>query len=96
MATQIEVTQDVIYELSGEKVTMPADSIVQSSSELVGRSNSRGMMKPLRLCSQGLPRLGLSYGASRQITASQLQASTRSNWWSALKVSRLSNAERLK
>lgn len=31
----IEVTQEVIYELSGAKVTIPADSIVQSSSELV-------------------------------------------------------------
>ncbi|GAA0386054.1 hypothetical protein GCM10008969_03660 [Pseudomonas veronii subsp. inensis] len=35
MASVIEVTQDVIYELSGEKVTMPADSIVQSPSELL-------------------------------------------------------------
>ena len=35
MASVIEVTQDVIYELSGEKVTIPADSIVQSPSELV-------------------------------------------------------------
>ena len=35
MASVIEVTQDVVYELSGEKVTIPADSIVQSSSELV-------------------------------------------------------------
>ena len=32
MASVIEVTQDVVYELSGEKVTIPADSIVQSSS----------------------------------------------------------------
>lgn len=35
MASVIEVTQDVIYELSGEKVIIPADSIVQSQSELV-------------------------------------------------------------
>ena len=35
MASVIEVTQDVVYELSGEKVTIPADSIVQSPSELV-------------------------------------------------------------
>ncbi|MEA9977118.1 MULTISPECIES: hypothetical protein [unclassified Pseudomonas] len=35
MATEIKVTQDVVYELSGKKVTMSADSIVQSSSELV-------------------------------------------------------------
>ena len=42
MATQIEVTQDVIYELSGEKVTMLADSIVQSSSELVGAPKLKG------------------------------------------------------
>lgn len=35
MASVIEVTQDVIYELSGEKVTMPAYSIDQSTSALV-------------------------------------------------------------
>lgn len=35
MASVIEVTQDVVYELSGEKVTIPADAIVQSLSELV-------------------------------------------------------------
>jgi hypothetical protein len=35
MASMIEVTQDVVYELSGEKVTMPADSIVHSASVLV-------------------------------------------------------------
>ena len=32
----------MIYELSGEKVTIPADSIVQSSSELVGAPNFKG------------------------------------------------------
>ena len=35
MASVIEVTQDVVYILAGEKVTIPADSIVQSPSELV-------------------------------------------------------------
>ena len=42
MASVIEVTQDVVYELSGEKVTIPADSIVQSSPELVGASRFKG------------------------------------------------------
>ncbi len=42
MASMIEVTQDVIYELSGEKVTIPADSIVQSSSELVAAPRFKG------------------------------------------------------
>ena len=42
MASVIEVTQDVIYELSGEKVTIPADSIVQSSSELVEAPRFKG------------------------------------------------------
>jgi hypothetical protein len=35
MASVIEVTQDVIYELAGEKQTMPADSIVQLAAEVV-------------------------------------------------------------
>ncbi|WP_282384495.1 MULTISPECIES: hypothetical protein [unclassified Pseudomonas] len=34
MASIIEVTQDVVYELSGERGIMPADSIVQSPSAL--------------------------------------------------------------
>ena len=34
MASVIEVTQDVVYELSGVKVIMSPESIVQSSSEL--------------------------------------------------------------
>jgi hypothetical protein len=38
MASVIEVTQDVVYELSGEKVIIPAGSIVQSPSELGGGS----------------------------------------------------------
>lgn len=42
MASVIEVTQDVVYELSGEKVTMPADSIVQSPSELVEAPRFKG------------------------------------------------------
>lgn len=42
MASVIEVTQDVVYELSGEKVTIPADSIVQSLSELVGAPEFKG------------------------------------------------------
>lgn len=42
MASVIEVTQDVVYELSGEKVTIPADSIVQSSSELVAAPRFKG------------------------------------------------------
>ena len=42
MASVIEVTQDVIYELSGEKVTIPADSIVQSQSELVEAPRFKG------------------------------------------------------
>lgn len=43
MASVIEVTQDVIYELSGEKVTISADSIVQSSSsELVEAPKFKG------------------------------------------------------
>ena len=42
MASVIEVTQDVVYELSGEKVTIPADSIVQSSSEQVEAPKFKG------------------------------------------------------
>ena len=42
MASVIEVTQDVVYELSGEKVTIPADSIVQSLSELVEAPRFKG------------------------------------------------------
>jgi hypothetical protein len=42
MASVIEVTQDVVYELSGEKGTIQADSIVQSSSELVEVSKFNG------------------------------------------------------
>ena len=42
MASVIEVTQDVIYELSGEKVTIPADSIVQSPYELVEAPRFKG------------------------------------------------------
>ncbi|WP_201500678.1 hypothetical protein [Pseudomonas paracarnis] len=42
MASVIEATQDVIYELSGEKVTIPADSIVQSPSELVKAPRFKG------------------------------------------------------
>ena len=42
MASVIEATQDVIYELSGEKVTIPADSIVQSPSELVEAPRFKG------------------------------------------------------
>ena len=42
MASVIEVTQDVVYELSGERVTIPADSIVQSSSELVEARRFKG------------------------------------------------------
>lgn len=38
----IEVTQDVVYELSGEKVTIPADLIVQSPSELVEAHRFKG------------------------------------------------------
>lgn len=68
MASVIEATQDVIYELSGEKVTIPADSIVQSPSELVEAPRFKGGDETYATCSQGLPRLGMSYGASRQIT----------------------------
>lgn len=42
MASVIEVTQDVVYELSGEKVTIPADSIVQSSSALAEAPECKG------------------------------------------------------
>ncbi|MEG1627060.1 hypothetical protein [Pseudomonas sp.] len=42
MASMIEVTQDVIYELSGEKVIMPADSIIQSISEFVETPTFKG------------------------------------------------------
>ena len=42
MASVIEVTQDVIYELSGEKVSIPADAIVQSSSALVEAPRFKG------------------------------------------------------
>ncbi len=42
MASVIEVTQDVVYELSGEKVTIQADSIAQSTSELVEAPRFKG------------------------------------------------------
>lgn len=42
MASVIEVTQDVVYVLAGEKVTIPADSIVQSPSELVEAPGFKG------------------------------------------------------
>jgi hypothetical protein len=42
MASVIEVTQDVIYELSGVKVIMPGDSIVQSTSALLGAPEFEG------------------------------------------------------
>lgn len=42
MASVIEVTQDVVYVLAGEKVTIPADSIVQSPSELVEAARFKG------------------------------------------------------
>ena len=42
MASVIEVTQDVVYGLSGERVTIPADSIVKSSSELVEAPRFKG------------------------------------------------------
>ena len=42
MASVIEVTLDVVYELSGEKVTILADSIVQSSPELVEAPRFKG------------------------------------------------------
>ena len=43
MASVIEVIQDVVYVLAGEKVTIPADSIVQSSSsELVEAPKFKG------------------------------------------------------
>ncbi|TWR95475.1 hypothetical protein [Pseudomonas saxonica] len=42
MASVIEVTQDVVYVLAGEKVTILADSIVQSPSELVGAPRFKG------------------------------------------------------
>ena len=42
MASVIEVTQDVVYELSGKKVTIPAASIVQSSSELLEAQKFKG------------------------------------------------------
>lgn len=42
MASMIEVTQDVVYELSGKKVTIPADSIVQSTSALVEAPEFKG------------------------------------------------------
>lgn len=42
MASVIEVTQDVVYELSGESVIMPVDSIVQSPSELVDAPRFKG------------------------------------------------------
>jgi len=79
MASVIEVTQDVVYELSGEKVIIPAGSIVQSPSELVGAPRYYGMVRPMRPCSPGLPRQDLSYGMSRLITVLQLQASTQSS-----------------
>lgn len=42
MASVIEVTEDVVYVLAGEKVTIPADSIVQSPSELVEAPGFKG------------------------------------------------------
>lgn len=42
MASVIEVTQGVVYVLAGEKVTIPADSIVQSPSELVEAPGFKG------------------------------------------------------
>ncbi|MEE4690579.1 hypothetical protein V2K77_10860 [Pseudomonas alliivorans] len=42
MASVIEVTQDVVYVLAGKKVTIPADSIVQSPSELVEAPRFKG------------------------------------------------------
>ena len=42
MASVIEVTQDVIYELSGVKVIMSPESIVQSSSELAEAPEFKG------------------------------------------------------
>ena len=42
MASVIEVTQDVVCVLAGEKVTIPAGSIVQSPSELVEAPRFKG------------------------------------------------------
>lgn len=42
MASMIEVTQDVVCVLAGKKVIIPADSIVQSSSELVETPRFKG------------------------------------------------------
>lgn len=42
MASVIEVTQDVVYSLLGEKLAIPADSIVQSSSELINAQKLKG------------------------------------------------------
>lgn len=42
MASVIEVAQDVVYVLAGEKVIMSADSIVQSSSELAEAPEFKG------------------------------------------------------
>ncbi|WP_070411123.1 hypothetical protein [Pseudomonas lundensis] len=42
MASVIVVTQDVVYVLAGKKVTIPADSIVQSPSELVEDPRFKG------------------------------------------------------
>ena len=42
MASVIEVTQDVVYVLAGEKLTIPADSIVQSPSGLVEAPRFKG------------------------------------------------------
>ena len=42
MASVIEVTQDVVYELPGEKLAIPADSIVQPSSELIDAPKFKG------------------------------------------------------
>lgn len=68
MASVIEVIQDVVYVLAGEKLTIPADSIVQSPTRWWRLPDSRGMVKPMRRFSPGLPRQALSYGVSRQIT----------------------------
>lgn len=42
MASVIEVTQDVVYKLSGERVIMCSDSFVQSTSEPVGAPEFKG------------------------------------------------------
>ena len=97
MASIIEVTQDVVYELSGERGIMPADSIVQSPSELVEAPGFKGGGEIYASLFTGTTQAGGgAYGASRQITVSQLQPTTLSSWWSALTVSRLSKVWRLR